>query len=84
MTYPVICSDDISFELTVPTSNGTLTLPQKSSGIALDGRQSKLVITDYSFGKNSSVLYTTASIFFAGTIGTRDVLFLYGDADQTH
>ncbi len=28
--------------------------------------------------------YTTASVFFAGKIGTRDVLFLYGAADQSH
>ncbi|KAI1781616.1 hypothetical protein LXA43DRAFT_1105616 [Ganoderma leucocontextum] len=32
----------------------------------------------------SSLLVTTASIFFAGTIGEHDVLFLFGDADQAH
>ncbi|KAH9919188.1 glycoside hydrolase superfamily [Epithele typhae] len=42
------------------------------------------VITDYTFGARGSVLYTTASIFFAGTIGARDVLFFYGSAGQTH
>ncbi|KAI0671257.1 glycoside hydrolase superfamily [Trametes maxima] len=74
----------ISFNITVPTSKGTFTLPRTTSGIALNGRQSKLIITDYTFGTRGSVLYTTASIFFAGTIGKRDVLFLYGDADQSH
>ena len=61
-------------------------LPQKASGgsIALNGRQSKLVITDYPFGAHSSALYTTASVFFAGTIGPRDILFVFGDADQSH
>ncbi len=68
----------------MPTSQGTLTLPQTTESIALDGRQSKLVITDYSFGTHGSLLYTTASVFFAGTIGPRDVLFLYGSADQSH
>ncbi|KAM5536288.1 hypothetical protein V8D89_010065 [Ganoderma adspersum] len=63
---------NISFSLTVPTSQGTLTLPQTTGAIALDGRQSKLVITDYAFGAHGVLLYTTASIFFAGTIGTRD------------
>lgn len=33
---------------------------------------------------SGSVLYSTASVFFAGTIGSRDVLFIYGDADQAH
>ncbi|KAI1789917.1 glycoside hydrolase superfamily, partial [Ganoderma leucocontextum] len=75
---------NISFSLTVPTSQGSLTLPQITESIALNGRQSKLVITDYTFGTHGALLYTTASVFFAGTIGTRDVLFLYGSADQSH
>ncbi len=68
----------------VPTSKGTLTLPQTTGSIALNGRQSKLIITDYPFGAHGSILFTTASVFFAGTIGSRDVLFLFGDADQSH
>ena len=42
------------------------------------------MITDYPFGAHSSALYTTASVFFAGTIGPRDILFVFGDADQSH
>lgn len=41
-------------------------------------------MTDYAFGAKSSLLYSTASIFFAGTIDKRDVLFLFGDGDQSH
>ena len=77
-------SANISFSLTVPTSQGPLTLPQTTGSIALDGRQSKLVITDYAFGAHGALLYTTASVFFAGTIGARDVLFLYGSPEQSH
>ncbi|RDX44153.1 hypothetical protein OH76DRAFT_1487358 [Lentinus brumalis] len=73
-----------TFSVQVPTSKGTLTLPQTTGSIALNGRQSKLIITDYPFGAHGSVLFTTASVFFAGTIGSRDVLFLFGDADQSH
>ncbi|EIM81437.1 glycoside hydrolase family 35 protein [Stereum hirsutum FP-91666 SS1] len=72
------------FSLTVNTSEGNLTLPQVASSITLDGRQSKVVVTDYTFGANSTVIYSTAQIIFAGTIGERDVLFLYGDSDQEH
>ncbi|RDX44129.1 hypothetical protein OH76DRAFT_1446217 [Lentinus brumalis] len=75
---------NITFTLTVPTSQGTVTLPRTTGSIAITGRQSKLVITDYSFGVHGSVLYTTAAILFAGTIGSRDVLFLHGFADQSH
>ena len=81
---PVDPRANISFSLTVPTSQGPLTLPQTTGSIALDGRQSKLVITDYAFGARGALLYTTASVFFAGTIGARDVLFLYGSPEQSH
>ncbi|KAI0823943.1 glycoside hydrolase superfamily [Trametes gibbosa] len=74
----------LSFNITVPTSQGALKLPQTTSGIVLSGRQSKVILTDYTFGAHGSVLYSTASVFFAGTIGGRDVLFLFGDADQSH
>ncbi|PIL34819.1 hypothetical protein GSI_02606 [Ganoderma sinense ZZ0214-1] len=63
---------------------GTLDLPRTFDAIALDGRQSKLVMTDYAFGRTGRVLYTTAAVFFAGTVGARDVLFLTGDAGQAH
>lgn len=68
----------------MPTSQGALKLPQTTSGIVLSGRQSKVILTDYTFGAHGSVLYSTASVFFAGTIGGRDILFLFGDADQSH
>jgi hypothetical protein len=42
-----------------------------------------VIVTDYKFG-SSRALYSTASVFFAGKIGTRDVLFLFGDSDQQH
>ncbi|KAH9948330.1 glycoside hydrolase superfamily [Amylocystis lapponica] len=75
---------NISYQITVPTSEGTFTLPTTYSALTLYGRQSRVYVTDYTFGSspNSHVLWSTASVFYAGTIGSRDVLFLYGDADQ--
>ena len=70
--------------MTVPSSVGSLTIPQSFNTVALNGRQSKVILTDYSFGSRSNLLYSTASVFFAGTIGGRDVLFLFGDEDQDH
>ncbi|KAI1789921.1 glycoside hydrolase superfamily [Ganoderma leucocontextum] len=74
----------IAFRVTLPSARGPLDLPQTFGAIALDGRQSAVVITDYSFGRRGSVLHTTAAVFFAGTIGARDVLFLTGDVGQSH
>lgn len=81
----------MAFNITIPTSMGLLTIPRTlSTGIQLNGRQSKVILTDYTFGLSGSppsknkLLYSTAPIFFAGTIGNTDVIFLYGDADQSH
>ena len=76
--------DTAQFRVSMPSSRGTLDLPLTFDGMALDGRQSKVIITDYAFGRNGSVLHTTATVFFAGTIGARDVLFLTGDVGQSH
>ncbi|KAI0684047.1 glycoside hydrolase superfamily [Cytidiella melzeri] len=74
----------ISFSLTVPTSMGTIRIPQQLPGntISLFGRQSRVIVTDYSFGQSSKLTYSTARIFFAGTIGSRDVIMLYGDPSE--
>lgn len=62
-----------------------LTLPRTlNTGIELNGRQSKVVLTDYAVGSRSSLLYSTAPVLFAGVIGSTDVVLLYGDGDQGH
>ena len=68
----------------MPTSEGLRTIPLTTGVIALDGRQSKIIVTNYHFGSQGSLLYTTTSIFFAGKIGNRDVVFLHGPSTQSH
>ncbi|GLB38736.1 putative glycoside hydrolase family 35 protein [Lyophyllum shimeji] len=75
---------NITFKLNVTTSTGNLQVPVVSSSIALSGRQSKVVVTDYAFGKSSRALYSTAQVLYASTIDGRDVLFLHGDSSQEH
>ncbi|KIP02769.1 glycoside hydrolase family 35 protein [Phlebiopsis gigantea 11061_1 CR5-6] len=75
----------IAFNITVPTSAGALTIPKTiSTGVQLNGRQSKVILTDYTFGNAGKLLYSTANVLFAGAIGGVDTVFLYGDADQGH
>jgi Beta-galactosidase, domain 2/Beta-galactosidase, domain 3 len=69
--------------MNISTSTTSLQIPQVASSITLNGRQSKLIVADYAFG-TSRLLYSTAQVFFAGKIGSRDVVFLYGDSDQEH
>lgn len=72
-----------TFKLDVTTSAGTLQIPQVISSVTLGGRESKVIVTNYAFG-SSRLLYSTASVFFAGSIGGRDILFLHGNSTQEH
>ncbi|KAG6827509.1 hypothetical protein H0H92_011481 [Tricholoma furcatifolium] len=77
---------NITFKLNV-TTNATpnsIQIPVVASSIALSGRQSKVIVTNYAFGDSSSALYSTAQVFFAGVIDGRDVLFLHGNSSQEH
>ncbi|KAJ7174237.1 glycoside hydrolase family 35 protein [Mycena crocata] len=73
----------VDFKLTVDTRQGALHLPVVARAITLGGRQSKMIVADYTFG-DSSLTYSTASVFFAGMIDGRDVLFLHGSSLQEH
>ncbi|KAH6908431.1 glycoside hydrolase family 35 protein [Coprinopsis sp. MPI-PUGE-AT-0042] len=77
-------NETASYRLTVDTDVGELELPLFNDDLTLAGRQSRVIITDYTFGKGSKVLQTNAQIFFAGTIDDRDVLIVYGDVGQAH
>ncbi|KAG4441043.1 hypothetical protein IFR05_003498 [Cadophora sp. M221] len=63
--------DSVTFSANLNTSAGAITVPN----INLDGRQSKILVTDYSFGKNT-LLYSSADVLTYGTFDV-DVLVLY-------
>ncbi|KAJ9496379.1 hypothetical protein H2202_008042 [Exophiala xenobiotica] len=50
-----------SFKLSVSTSAGNFTVPQKGSPIVLNGHQSKIVVTDFHFG-SETLIYSTAEV----------------------
>ncbi|KAG6840788.1 hypothetical protein C0991_004328 [Blastosporella zonata] len=76
---------NITFKLNVTsTTAGALQIPLVVPSIALSGRQSKIIVTDYAFGHSSRAVYSTAQVFYAGTIDGRDVLFLHGSSSQAH
>lgn len=57
---------------------GPLTL----TDINLDGRQSKIIVTDYKLSQ-STLLYCTTDIAVYGTFGSTDVVVLYAEVGQT-
>ncbi|RXW18167.1 hypothetical protein EST38_g7685 [Candolleomyces aberdarensis] len=72
------------FRLNVTTSLGNLQIPRFAESITLGGRQSKVIVTDYTFGSSSLLFYATTQVFYSGVIAGRDVLLVYGDSDQDH
>lgn len=56
---------------------GALTIPD----IELDGRQSKIIVTDYQVGKASSLLYSSAEVLTYATLDV-DVLVFYLNIGQ--
>lgn len=53
----------ITYRLTVPTSQGVINIPQLSSSLTINGRDSKIHVTDYDLGGSIRLLYSTADIF---------------------
>ncbi|KAJ4470950.1 glycoside hydrolase family 35 protein [Lentinula aciculospora] len=73
------------FKLNVTTASGdALQIPLVASTVTLSGRESKVLLTDYTLGEGSSILYSTAQVFFSSAIGTKHVVFLYGLSAQEH
>ena len=54
--------DSTSYRLEVPTSAGNVSIPQLSPTLTLNGRDSKIHVTDYEVGA-TKILYTSAEIF---------------------
>ncbi|THV02456.1 glycoside hydrolase family 35 protein [Dendrothele bispora CBS 962.96] len=70
-------------QLTVQTSQGEIVIP-KTTNITFNGRESKIIVTDYVFGASATtVLYSTAEILTWTTIDDTDYIILYAPAGQT-
>ncbi|RKK63882.1 putative beta-galactosidase E [Fusarium oxysporum] len=76
-------SNSIPYVLTVQTSAGTLKIPQIGSSLRLDGRDSKIHVTDYNVG-GINLLYSSAETFTWRKSSSRTTLILYGGAGETH
>ncbi|KAH8666832.1 beta-galactosidase [Xylariales sp. PMI_506] len=62
---------------------GELTIPQLSGSLSLNGRDSKIHVTDYDLG-GVNLLYSTAEIFTWQKYSTRTVLVVYGGPGEQH
>ncbi|KAF2218891.1 putative beta-galactosidase [Elsinoe ampelina] len=72
-----------SYTLTVSTSAGNLTIPQLGGTLAINGRDSKVQVTDYDVN-GVNLVYSSADIYAHTQTGNKKVLLLYGLAGETH
>ncbi len=72
-----------TYNLRLPTSKGTLNIPQLGGSLTLSGRDSKWHVTDYSVGKYT-LLYSTAEIFTWKKFADKTVLVVYGGPGELH
>ncbi|KAJ8113720.1 hypothetical protein OPT61_g4217 [Boeremia exigua] len=72
-----------SYKLRVQTSAGNLTLPQLGGQLLINGRDSKIHVTDYDVG-GFNLLYSTAEIFTWKKYGSRSVVVVYGGPNERH
>lgn len=68
--------DTTTYKITLPTSQGNITIPQLNGSLSLHGRDSKMFVTDYDVG-GINLLYSTAEIFTWKKYGNQRVLVLY-------
>ncbi|KAF1926705.1 glycoside hydrolase family 35 protein [Didymella exigua CBS 183.55] len=71
------------YKLKVQTSAGNLTLPQLGGQLSINGRDSKIHVTDYDVG-GFNLLYSTAEIFTWKKYGSRSVVVVYGGPNEQH
>lgn len=65
-----------TFKLHVDTSEGAFTIPQDQTAIALNGHQSKIIVTDFTFG-TGHLVYSTAEVLSYIITNGEPTLFLW-------
>ncbi|KAK3940357.1 family 35 glycosyl hydrolase [Diplogelasinospora grovesii] len=70
---------NVTVSVSLDTSAGMITVPD----VSLYGRQSKILVTDYTFGNNHTLLYSSSDVLTYGIFDTTSVLVMYLKAGQT-
>jgi hypothetical protein len=71
-----------SFKLKINTSIGKLTIPQHAGSIVLNGHQSKIVVTDFTIGKQK-LTYSTAEVLTYAVIDGHSTVVLWVPAGES-
>lgn len=80
--YNTSTSTNEAFHLKVNTSAGELTVPRHGGKIRLNGHQSKIVVTDFTFG-SKTLLYSTAEVLTYEVFDDAPTLVLWVPTGET-
>ena len=69
-------TDLTSFKLSVSTSAGNISIPVYANDIVLNGRQSKIIVTDFKVGQEK-LIYSTAEVLTLSIQEGQPILFLW-------
>ncbi|KAF2128763.1 glycoside hydrolase family 35 protein [Dothidotthia symphoricarpi CBS 119687] len=75
--------DSTTYKLRLQTSVGNITIPQLGGSLSMNGRDTKIHVTDYDVG-GFNLLYSTAEIFTWKQYGMRRVLVVHGGPNEVH
>ncbi|PYH97917.1 beta-galactosidase extracellular [Aspergillus ellipticus CBS 707.79] len=75
--------DSTSYKLSLPTSAGTVTIPQLGGTLILNGRDSKIHVVDYNVS-GTNIIYSTAEVFTWKKFSDSKVLVIYGGSGEHH
>ncbi|KFY87587.1 hypothetical protein V500_06879 [Pseudogymnoascus sp. VKM F-4518 (FW-2643)] len=76
-------TETTTYSLNIATSAGKLTVPRLGGKLTLNGRDSKVHVTDYNVG-GTTLLYSTAEVFTWKKFDSGKVLILYGGPEELH
>lgn len=76
-------TETTTYRLNIATSAGKLTVPRLGGKLTLNGRDSKVHVTDYNVG-GTTLLYSTAEVFTWKKFDSGKVLILYGGPNELH
>lgn len=77
-------TESVEYTLELPTSANTTSIPQLGGKLTINGRDSKVHVTDFDVG-GTNLLYSTAEVFTWKKLrGGKKVLILYGGAGELH
>ena len=70
------------YRITLSTIQGSFSVPQLSSNLTLNGRDSKIHVSDYELGGSIDILYCTADIFTWKKYESLTILILYSGLNE--